>query len=82
VVRPLPTGFFTGKFDPTTPLQTRTDLIDQHVTTADQILVEHGHWVHLADVAAIAQKTGAIVIGSEKHANVLRATGKVESFAP
>jgi L-ascorbate metabolism protein UlaG (beta-lactamase superfamily) len=73
----FPTGFFTGSFDPNTPLQVREDLIDQHITSADQILIGHGHWDHLADVATIAEKTGAMVIGSETHANVLRATGKV-----
>jgi hypothetical protein len=74
----FPTGFFTGNFNPDTPLRTNTDLIDQHITTADQILVGHGHWDHMADVATIARKTGAMVLGSETHANVLRATGMVD----
>ncbi|HEX3647348.1 MAG TPA: MBL fold metallo-hydrolase [Pseudonocardiaceae bacterium] len=73
----FPTGFFTGDFDPTTPLVIRDDLIDQHITTADQILVGHGHWDHLTDIPTIAQRTGAMVIGSETHANLLRASGKV-----
>ena len=73
----FPTGFFTGDFDPTTPLVVRQDLIDQHITTADQILIGHGHWDHLTDIPTIAQQTGAMVIGSETHANVLRATGQV-----
>jgi L-ascorbate metabolism protein UlaG (beta-lactamase superfamily) len=73
----FPTGFFTGNFDPTTPLVVHQDLIDQHITTADQILIGHGHWDHLTDIPTIAQQTGAMVIGSETHANLLRATGKV-----
>ncbi|HEX5121213.1 MAG TPA: MBL fold metallo-hydrolase [Pseudonocardiaceae bacterium] len=73
----FPTGFFTGDFDPTTPLVVRDDLIDQHITTADQILIGHGHWDHLTDIPTIAQKTQAMVIGSETHANLLRASGKV-----
>lgn len=73
----FPTGFFTGDFDPTTPLVVREDIIDQHITTADQILIGHGHWDHLTDIPTIAQKTGAMVIGSETHANLLRASGKV-----
>ena len=73
----FPTGFFTGDFDPTTPLLVRQDVIDQHITTADQILIGHGHWDHLTDIPTIAQQTGAMVIGSETHANVLRATGQV-----
>jgi L-ascorbate metabolism protein UlaG (beta-lactamase superfamily) len=72
------TGFFAGHFDPNTPLPPpREGLIAEHVTRADQILIGHGHWDHLADIPFIARNTGAMVIGSETHANVLRATGKV-----
>jgi L-ascorbate metabolism protein UlaG (beta-lactamase superfamily) len=71
-------GFFSGRFNPSTPLPPpREALIAQHVTRADQILIGHGHWDHLADIPFIAKNTGAMVIGSETHANVLRATGKV-----
>jgi len=72
------TGFFSGKFDPNTPLKTDEALIDQHVRKADQILIGHGHWDHLADIPYIAKKHGAQVIGSETHANVLRAAGVPE----
>ncbi len=70
-------GFFAGpgKFNPKTPLKVETALIDQHVKKADQILIGHGHWDHTADIPYIARKTGAMVIGSETHANVLRAAG-------
>jgi L-ascorbate metabolism protein UlaG (beta-lactamase superfamily) len=73
------TGFFSGKFDPNTPLKTDEALIDQHVRKADQILIGHGHWDHLADIPYIAKKHGAQVIGSETHANVLRAAGVAEA---
>jgi mRNA degradation ribonuclease J1/J2 len=53
-------------------------VIDQHVKKADQVLIGHGHWDHLADIPYIAKKTGAQVIGSETHANLMRAFGVVE----
>jgi L-ascorbate metabolism protein UlaG (beta-lactamase superfamily) len=71
-------GFFSGKFNAATPITTDQALIDQHIGKADQILVGHGHWDHLADLAIIARKTGAMVIGSETHGNVLRAGGVPE----
>lgn len=48
---------------------------------ADVILVGHSHYDHLLDVPAIAKRTGAIVIGSESTANVLRAAGVAEDHA-
>lgn len=72
------TGFFAGKFNPATPLKVEEAMIDQHVKKAEQILIGHGHWDHMADIPYIAKKTGAQVIGSETHANVLRATGVAE----
>lgn len=72
------TGFFAGRFNPNVPLPPpREALIAQHVTRADQILIGHGLWDHMADIPFIAKNTGAMVIGSETHANVLRATGQV-----
>src|SRR5215471_4861350 len=56
----------------------KTTLIDQHVSKADQILIGHGHWDHMADVPYVAKKTGAMVIGSESHANLMRAAGVPE----
>jgi L-ascorbate metabolism protein UlaG (beta-lactamase superfamily) len=72
------TGFFAGKFDAKTPIKVEEALIDQHIPKADQILIGHGHWDHMADIPYIAKKTGAQVIGSETHANVLRASGVTE----
>ncbi len=72
------TGFFAGKFDPNTSLKIDEALIDQHVKKADQILIGHGHWDHFSDIPYIAKKHGAQVIGSETHANVLRASGVPE----
>jgi L-ascorbate metabolism protein UlaG (beta-lactamase superfamily) len=71
------TGFFRGKFDPKTPLRPADQtLIERHVPSAvDQILVGHGHWDHLADVPAIGRRTKAMVIGSETHRHLLRASG-------
>ncbi len=75
------TGFFAGKFDPKTPFKTDEAFVDQHIKKADQILIGHGHWDHMADIPYIAKKTGAMVIGSETHGNVLRAAG-VAVFGP
>lgn len=73
------TGFFAGKFNAKTPIKVEEALIDQHIPKADQILIGHGHWDHMADIPYIAKKTGAQVIGSETHANVLRALQGAES---
>ena len=71
-------GFFSGKFNPNTPITTDQSLIDKQISKADHILVGHGHWDHLADVPNVAKKTGAMVIGSETHGNLLRAAGVAE----
>jgi L-ascorbate metabolism protein UlaG (beta-lactamase superfamily) len=71
-------GFFSGKFNADAPINLRQELIDQHVKKADHILIGHGHWDHLEDVPYVAKKTGAMVIGSETHSNVLRASGVPE----
>jgi len=71
-------GFLQNRLNHDAVLPTDTTLIDQHVKRADQILIGHGHWDHMADVPYIARKTGAMVIGSETHANVLRAAGVPE----
>jgi L-ascorbate metabolism protein UlaG (beta-lactamase superfamily) len=76
--RSVQTGFLAGRFDPKTPLKVEEALIDQHIRKADQILIGHGHWDHLADVPYIQKKTSAQVIGSETHANLLRAFGTPE----
>jgi L-ascorbate metabolism protein UlaG (beta-lactamase superfamily) len=71
--RGVQTGFLSGKFDSKTPLKVEDGLIDQHIGKADQILIGHGHWDHLADIPYIQKKTNAQVIGSETHANLMRA---------
>ena len=71
-------GFLQNKLKTDAVLPTDTTLIDQHVSKADQILIGHGHWDHMADVPYIAKKTGAMVIGSESHANLMRAAGVPE----
>jgi L-ascorbate metabolism protein UlaG (beta-lactamase superfamily) len=71
-------GYFTGSPNPETPLTLEAALIDRHITKADQILIGHGHYDHIADVPYIAQKTGAMVIGSDSHCNMLRAYGLLD----
>ena len=40
-------GFLQNKLKMDATLPTDTALIDQHVKTADQILIGHGHWDHM-----------------------------------
>ncbi|HEY4570841.1 MAG TPA: MBL fold metallo-hydrolase [Kribbella sp.] len=75
---PWLTRFKTGTFtpegaDPKTKLVIEPDVIDRHLSTADAILVHHGHYDHLSDVPYVAKKTQATVLGTETHVNLLRA---------
>ena len=47
--------------------------------TADYILVSHGHFDHVADVAAIAHRTGATVVAVFEIAEWFRTQQKVEN---
>lgn len=70
----FPTGAYTeAGADPETEIRVHEDVIDEHVSAADCVLVTHGHWDHIADVPYIAKKTGATVLGTETHLNLLRA---------
>jgi L-ascorbate metabolism protein UlaG (beta-lactamase superfamily) len=64
-----------GQFDPDTPITVDEDAIEAHIGAADSILVTHAHFDHIADVPAVAAKTGATVLGTETHLNLLRAMG-------
>jgi L-ascorbate metabolism protein UlaG (beta-lactamase superfamily) len=75
---PWLTRFHTGTYspagaDPTTRIVSEPAVIDRYVSTADAILVHHGHYDHLPDVPYIARKTKATVLGNETHLNLLRA---------
>jgi L-ascorbate metabolism protein UlaG (beta-lactamase superfamily) len=75
---PWLTRFHTGTFtpegaDPKTKLVIKPEVIDRHLSTADAILVHHGHYDHMADVPYVAKKTQATVLCTETHANMLRA---------
>lgn len=75
---PWLTRFHTGTYsdpgaDPTTRIVSKPAVIDRYVSTADAILVHHGHYDHLPDVPYIARKTKATVLGTETHLNLLRA---------
>ena len=66
----------------TRPLFTSTDIarsdvavIDAHIQRADFILITHTHSDHVLDVPYIAQKTGAMVVGTESTYNFARASG-------
>ncbi|THV26545.1 MBL fold metallo-hydrolase [Glycomyces paridis] len=70
----FPTGAYTPEgADPETEIEVHRDVVDEHLPKADTILVTHGHWDHIADVPYVAEKTGATVLGTETHLNLLRA---------
>jgi L-ascorbate metabolism protein UlaG (beta-lactamase superfamily) len=50
-------------------------LLRRHVPEAETILVTHAHWDHLSDVAAIAELTGALVVGSPNVCRIVAAQG-------
>ncbi|MBX9389635.1 MBL fold metallo-hydrolase [Streptomonospora nanhaiensis] len=68
-----PTGLFTGKFDPTTGLKVRKDVVDRHMGDPSLILVTHSHWDHFNDVPYIAKSTGARVVGTSTTAHLAQA---------
>jgi L-ascorbate metabolism protein UlaG (beta-lactamase superfamily) len=87
LIDPWLTRFTTGTYtpqgaDPNTPISVNTELIDHYVDSgelrADQILVTHGHYDHITDVAYLATRLGATVIGTETHLNLLLALGAPE----
>jgi L-ascorbate metabolism protein UlaG (beta-lactamase superfamily) len=78
LVDPWLTRFPTGTYTPAgtrpdTPLVSDPAKIDPHVRRASLILVCHGHYDHLTDVPYLAATTGARVLGTESHLNLLRA---------
>lgn len=87
LIDPWLTRFHTGTYteagaDPETSITVDTALIDRCVDSgelrADHILVTHGHYDHLADVPYLAKKTGATVLGTETHLNLMAALGAPE----
>ena len=69
----FPTGAYKGGADPETEIAVHPEVIDRHIGSADCVLVTHGHWDHIADVPYVAARTGATVLGTETHLNLLRA---------
>jgi L-ascorbate metabolism protein UlaG (beta-lactamase superfamily) len=80
LIDPWLTRFKTGTYTPEgirddTPLTVDPTKIDPYIGAADLILVCHGHYDHMTDVPYIASRTGATVLGTESHHNMLRALG-------
>lgn len=68
-------GDFRPVIDDTDIYLSDTVAINKVITKANYILVHHSHTDHLADVPYIAKKTGAVVIGTETTATILKAYG-------
>lgn len=47
-----------------------TETIDAHVPRADYVMLSHSHFNHCMDAPHIANRTGAVVIGTESTVNV------------
>jgi L-ascorbate metabolism protein UlaG (beta-lactamase superfamily) len=62
-------------FDPFISPNPAASAIDIQQLVADYIFVSHGHLDHVADVVAIAQRTGAIVVGGVEAVNWLKDHG-------
>ncbi|GIH15505.1 MBL fold metallo-hydrolase [Rugosimonospora africana] len=80
LIDPWLTRFKTGTYTPEgirddTPLTVDPTKIDPYIRGANLILVCHGHYDHMTDVPYIAARTGATVLGTESHHNMLRALG-------
>uniref|UniRef100_UPI0018EBBC30 MBL fold metallo-hydrolase n=1 Tax=Glycomyces salinus TaxID=980294 RepID=UPI0018EBBC30 len=78
LVDPWVTRFETGApkgsdWNREAPLVIDEEAVDEHIGAADCILVTHGHWDHITDIPYVAAKTGATVLGTETHLNLLRA---------
>jgi L-ascorbate metabolism protein UlaG (beta-lactamase superfamily) len=84
LIDPWVTRFRTGTYSPggtrpETPLVVDKPTVDRYITDADLILVCHGHFDHMADVPYVAAKTGASVLGTESHLNMLKALDTPEA---
>ena len=55
-----------------------TVTVDARIPRADYVLLSHSHFNHCMDVPYIAQKTGAVVIGTESTASVAQNGGVPE----
>ncbi|MEY7972004.1 MBL fold metallo-hydrolase [Saccharomonospora xinjiangensis] len=84
LIDPWLTRFHTGTYskqgaDPKTRVTVDTALLDRMIDSgelrADHILVTHGHYDHLPDVPYLAERTGATVVGTETHVNLMLAMG-------
>lgn len=69
------TGLSRGAFVATTRLTVDERAVATHCPRADRILVTHAHWDHVADVPAVAARTGATVLGTRTTGFVARAMG-------
>ena len=69
--RPSPVELFGGKIAPNGPV-IEASLARAGVRKLAALIVCHSHYDHAMDAAVVANKTGAVVVGSESTANVAR----------
>ena len=73
-------GMLRSMFGKVAPDAQRIDraLEQGEVTHAAAVLVAHSHFDHAMDCAAVADRTGAVVVGSQSTANIARGHGLAE----
>ncbi|MGH8929228.1 MAG: MBL fold metallo-hydrolase [Egibacteraceae bacterium] len=68
-------GIAAKRFDPATPLWVDHARVDRYVSATYLVLLGHGHFDHINDVPYVVERTGARVLGTQTHANLLYAMG-------
>lgn len=75
--RPDKWTVLTGRIAPDVPTITAT-LQHSNLSRLAAVLVTHSHYDHAMDAPAVAQQTGALVVGSESTAHIARGWGLAE----
>jgi L-ascorbate metabolism protein UlaG (beta-lactamase superfamily) len=75
--RPGPVQLLTGRIGPD-PDAIRVGLERAGITRLAAVIVNHSHYDHAMDAPEVAQRTGALLIGSESTANIGRGWGLAE----
>lgn len=76
--RPGPMATALGRIEPD-PVRINTGLRMAGIERLDAVIAAHSHYDHAMDVADVASRTGATIVGSESTANIARGRGTSES---